>query len=195
MAVSSPEELAAALKLEHTLVQRIQRGEKEAFRDLYDRYARLVYRYIFLRVRNPQDAEDLTAETFTKAWRAIGSYEWRDTPLGAWLFRIAHNLIVDRSRRKQDLLGWLPWRQGQEESQFAQIEARDEIQRAFDALSTEQQMIVYLHFFEGYDLAEVARFMGKTANAVTVAQFRALQRMQKVLKNAKLPGQPADQSA
>lgn len=195
MAVSSAEELAASLALEHALVQRIQRGEKEAFRELYDRYSRLVYRYIILRIRNPQDAEDLTAETFTKAWRSMGSYEWRDTPVGAWLFRIAHNLIVDRSRRKQDLLGWLPWRQGQEESQFAQIEARDEIQRAFDALSTEQQMIVYLHFFEGYDFAEVARFMGKSANAVTVSQFRAMQRMRKILKNAKLPGQPADQQA
>lgn len=195
MAVPSPEEAASSLELEHALVQRIQRGEKDAFRDLYDRYARLVYRYIILRVRNPQDAEDLTAETFTKAWRSMGSFEWRDTPIGAWLFRIAHNLIVDKSRRKQDVLGWLPWRQGKEESQFEQIEAQDEIQRAFDALSTEQQMIVYLHFFEGYDLAEVAQFIGKSANAVTVAQFRALQRMQKVLKSAKLPGQPADQKA
>ncbi len=185
MAVATSDDLArASLALDHELVERIQQGEKQAFRQLYDRYARLVYRYILLRVRNPQDAEDLTSETFTKAWRALASFEWRDTSPGAWLLRIAHNLIVDQSRRHRDVLGFLPWHHGKEQVEFEQIQDRDEIQRAFDALSTEQQMIVYLHYFEGYDLAEVARFLNKTPNAVTVAQFRALQRMQKVLKHA-----------
>ncbi len=185
MAIAASDDLArAALALDHDLIARIQHGEKQAFRQLYDRYARLVYRYILLRVRNSQDAEDLTSETFIKAWRAIGSFEWRDTSPGAWLFRIAHNLIVDRSRQKKDVLGFLPWRHGREEIEFDQIQDRDEIQKAFDTLNSEQQMIVYLHFFEGYGLAEVAQFLGKTANAVTVAQFRALQRMQKVLKDA-----------
>lgn len=194
MAISSPTEAAdAALSQERALIQRIQRGDKEAFRELYDRYARLVYRYIILRVRNPQDAEDLTAETFSRAWRSITSYEWRDTPFGAWLMRIAHNLVVDKSRRKQDVLGWLPWRQGKEETQFGQVEDRDEIQKAFDTLSNEQQIIVYLHFFEGYDLADVAQFLGKSPNAVNVAQFRALRRMQQVLKDVKLE-RPATQA-
>ena len=103
---STAEAASAALLEERALILRIQRGEKEAFRELYDRYARLVYRYIILRVRHAQDAEDLTAETFSKAWRSIASFEWRDTPFGAWLMRIAHNLIVDRSRRRQYVLGF-----------------------------------------------------------------------------------------
>jgi RNA polymerase sigma-70 factor, ECF subfamily len=185
MIVATPEStVRSSLVLDRELIERVQRGEKQAFRELYDRYARIVYRYILLRLRNAQDAEDLTSETFIRAWRAVASFEWRDTSPAAWLLRIAHNLIVDKSRQRKDVLGFLPWRHGKEEIEFDQIQDRDEIQRAFDTLSNEQQMIVYLHFFEGYDLTEVAQVLGKTPNAVTVAQFRALQRMQKVLKHA-----------
>ncbi len=172
-----------ALNVDRELIERTQRGEKQAFRALYDRYSRLVYRYILLRVHRAQDAEDLTAETFVKAWRAIPNFEWREVAFGAWLFRIAHNLIVDKSRRKRDVLGFLPWKHGQVQVEFDQISDRDEIQRAFATLSTEQQMIVYLHFFEGYELARVAEFLGKTPNAVTVAHSRALKQMRKVLKH------------
>jgi RNA polymerase sigma-70 factor (ECF subfamily) len=169
------------LAAERGLVEKIQRGEAEAFRRLYDLYARLVYRYVLLRVRNAQDAEDVTAETFTRAWRAISAYEWRDASFGAWLLRIAHNLIVDRVRSHRDVLSWLPWQHGVDDPQLAQVEHQDEIFSAFATLSNEQQVILYLHFFEGYSLSEVAEFLGKSPNAVTVAQFRALHRLRKVL--------------
>lgn len=171
-----------AVPSDQELLASLQRGEPDAFRLLYDRYARLVYRYIFLRVNQPQDAEDLTAETFVHAWRAIASFQWHEIHLGAWLLRIAHNLVIDRSRRKRELVDWLPWRHGQEDSAFARIEQRDELSRAFESLNNEQQIILYLHFFEGYSLDEIAQFMGKTPNAVTVAKFRGLERLRKVLR-------------
>lgn len=177
---------------EQALLNRLQRGEADAFRDLYNRYARLVYRYIFLRVNRTQDAEDLTAETFVRAWRSISSYEWRGINLGAWLLRIAHNLVVDKSRRKHDVVGWLPWRKGKNEGAYTRIEQRDEIARAFESLNDEQQIILYLHFFEDYNLNEIAQFLGKSTNAVTVAQFRALKRLRKVIGNVGI--EPADET-
>src|SRR5919202_7103308 len=158
------ESLTEWLATDRGLIEQIQRGDQAVFRQVYDRYARIVYRYIILRVRNEQEAEDLAAETFVRAWGAITNFEWREASLGAWLLRIAHNLVIDKTRQRRDLLDWLPWRHGQEEPQFARIEDRDEISAAFETLTNEQQMIVYLHFFEGYTLAEVSQFLGKSPN-------------------------------
>jgi RNA polymerase sigma-70 factor, ECF subfamily len=73
-------------------------GEPAAFAELYDRYLPRVYRYAYRRLGSHSDAEDLAAQTFQRALEAIGRYEERGLPFGAWLFRIAHNLIVDRRR-------------------------------------------------------------------------------------------------
>jgi RNA polymerase sigma-70 factor (ECF subfamily) len=178
-----PAQVHAELAEEREWIERVQRGDAEAFRHLYDRYARYVFRYTLLRIHNQQDAEDVTADTFVRAWRSIGKFEWREIPFGAWLIRIAQNLIIDRVRKPFDLSEWLPWQRGREEVEFSRIEDRDEILGAFSKLSNEQQVILYLHFFEGYNLTKVAQFLGKTPNAVTVAQFRALERLRKVLKD------------
>jgi RNA polymerase sigma-70 factor (ECF subfamily) len=165
------------------LVERFQRGDTAAFQALYDQYLRLVYRYVQVRVGDPQEAEDLTAETFIKAWHGLEKYECRDKPVGAWLFRIAHNLIVDKYRQKRSLAGWLPFQIGALERQFARIEQQDEIRRAFGTLNYEQQVILHMHFFEDYTVEEVATFLDKSPNAVRVAQFRALRRLRQFMEN------------
>ncbi len=181
MGLGGQTERKSELTSEQELLWRIQRGDKNAFRQLYEQHFRLVYRFILLRVRQPQDAEDLTSETFVRAWRAISSFEWRETSLAAWLLRIAYNLIVDKSRRKRELLAWLPWRHGQDDRAFARVEQRDEISGAFARLSAEQQIILYLRFFEGYEMSDIAKFLGKSPNTVNVAQFRALQQLRKFM--------------
>ncbi|MCW5881176.1 MAG: sigma-70 family RNA polymerase sigma factor, partial [Anaerolineae bacterium] len=88
---------------EDELVQRAK-AEPEAFGHLYDRYVDKVYNYIYHRVGNHHDAEDLTARTFHRALVNIGSYVDRGVPFSAWLFRIAHNLVAnwhrDQGRRE-----------------------------------------------------------------------------------------------
>ena len=185
-ALVKDEGLAERLASDRGLIERVRRGDPTAFREVYDRYARTVYRYIFMRLRNEQEAEDLAADTFVRAWGAINNFEWREASLGAWLLRIAHNLIIDKARQRRDVLDWLPWRHGRDEPQFARIEDQDEILAAFATLSNEQQMIVYFHFFEGYSLAEISQLLGKSPNAVTVTHFRALKRLRKVLRDDKV---------
>ena len=82
------------------LARRAGAGEAEAFGALYDRYVEQVYRYVFYRVRNEAEAEDVTSDVFMRALRAIPKYEPRQAFL-AWLYRIARNAVIDRSRRQQ----------------------------------------------------------------------------------------------
>lgn len=162
-------------------VDLVQRGDRDAFRALYEKYWRLVYRYIQVRVGDPHDTEDLAAETFIRAWRGIARFACRDKPFVAWTLRIAHNLIADKYRRRRlDVTQWLPWLSAPER-QFAHLDQQDEIRRAFNTLSHEQQVILHMHFFEDYGIDEVAAFLGKSPNAVRVAQSRALKRLRDVL--------------
>ena len=85
---------------EQGLVRRAQQHDQEAFAELYEEYFDKVYRYVALRIGNQVEAEDLTQQVFTKVLRSISSFKWRNIPFGAWLFRIAHNQVVDYLRKK-----------------------------------------------------------------------------------------------
>src|SRR2546426_1773900 len=83
---------------ERLLVEAAQR-ERARFADLYEKYFELVYAYVTRRVRNRDEAEDLTSEVFHKALASLPRFKWRGAPFAAWLFRIASNMIADRAKR------------------------------------------------------------------------------------------------
>jgi RNA polymerase sigma-70 factor, ECF subfamily len=169
---------------EQELVERIGNGDQEAFRTFYERYISLVYRYIRFRIHSDQDAEELASEVFVKAWRSARSYEWRGAPVSAWLLRIAHNLIVDKYRKKRfSLTSLSTWLRSNGHQEYERIEDQDVISRAFETLSYEQQVILYLYFYESYSYEEIAKVLNKTANAVGVAKLRALKRLEKVFQS------------
>ena len=92
---------------EQILVTRAQNGDTDAFAQLYDRHIDAIYRYVLLRVPVDELAEDLTEDVFLKAWQALPRFK-QDKPLRHWLYRIAHNRIVDEQRRKPLLPVWGP---------------------------------------------------------------------------------------
>jgi RNA polymerase sigma-70 factor (ECF subfamily) len=78
------------------------RGDPRAFVHLYDHYFPRIHAYVRYRVHGQQDAEDIIAEVFLKAMRRLGSFRWRhENSFAAWIFRIAHNRIVDYYRRRE----------------------------------------------------------------------------------------------
>ena len=85
--------LEASARIEG-LVSRVQNGEREVFALLYQEYFERIYRYVYLRVGQIEQAEDLTQEVFLKALNSISSYQYKGALFGSWLFRIAHNLII-----------------------------------------------------------------------------------------------------
>ena len=169
---------------ERRLAVKAADGDRSAFGELYEQYVDKIYRYVHFKVGDQGDTEDLTSQTFLKAWDAIGDYEWRNYPFGAWLFRIAHNLVVDyhRARRPSvtldDATPQLEHRASQEnirpEHLLSELITMDRVRHAVGRLTEEQQQVLVLRFFEGLSTGEVAKIMGKRRGAIRGLQFRAL---------------------
>ena len=182
---------AIHLDAERQLAGKACGGDRQAFGALYERYVDRIYRYVYFKVGNRSQAEDLTSQTFLKAWDAIGDYEWRDHPFGAWLFRIAHNLIVDyhRSRREvfalDDATQQLEAKASRDdirpEHVLAELISMERVRHAIGRLTEEQQQVLVLRFFEGLDTGEVAEMMGKRRGAIRGLQFRALSALRELL--------------
>ncbi|GAH82645.1 unnamed protein product, partial [marine sediment metagenome] len=85
---------------EESLVRRAQQREQMALTQLYEENFDRIYRYIVLKIGEKTEAEDMTQQVFLNAFKSISSYKYRGTPFSSWLYRIAHNQIVDYFRKK-----------------------------------------------------------------------------------------------
>jgi len=164
------------------LARRAAAGDAEAFGVLYDRYMDAVYRYVFYRVRNEAEAEDVTSDVFMRALRAIPKYEPRQAFL-AWLYRIARNAVIDRSRRRaarqqvtfEDALAHPNADQviNPDEGLLAGSDA-SVVRRAMQQLTPLQQEILVLRYVEGYDTKTISKLVGKRDGTIRGIEFRAL---------------------
>src|ERR1700719_2244616 len=83
------------------LVRRVRNSDPLAFDELYARYSPRVFGYLFQRLNgNAEEAEDLTADVFTRVYEKIDGFQPQGAPLSAWVFRIAHNRLIDAVRRR-----------------------------------------------------------------------------------------------
>ena len=181
----------AALDEERALAARASGGDRAAYGELYQRYVEKIYRYIYFKVGGRDETEDLTSQTFLKAWDAIGDYEWRNHPFGAWLFRIAHNLVVDYHRAKKETVGLddaTPQLEGRTskdalrpEQVLGEMITMERVRRAIGRLTEEQQQVLILRFFDELSTGEVATIMGKNSGAIRGLQFRALSALRDLL--------------
>jgi RNA polymerase sigma-70 factor, ECF subfamily len=161
------------------------RGDAESFVKLYRRYLRPIYSYLYARVRNIQEAEDLTSLTFERALAAIKNYR----PTGSfrgWLFTIAQRALADHYRtRKPPALPvedyaatLLDQSAGPEE----QVLVSDDLRRVLSLvaeLTQEQQEVITLRFMAELPYAEVAGIMNKSEAAVKMAAYRVLEEIRK----------------
>jgi RNA polymerase sigma-70 factor (ECF subfamily) len=185
-------DVAAAKKESETqrvrgLVDRAQRGDREALEELYLIHFDRIYSYLHVSVGNRHDAEDLTTQTFLRMLEAIGKFRWQSAPFSAWLFRIAHNLAMDHFRATKR---WQPEEEVPEpepdESTSAEAGALESIGRRsmlelIEDLSPEQQQVLTLKFVFNFANGEVATILGKTEGAIKSLQHRALASLQKQL--------------
>ena len=162
------------------LAVRASRGEAAAFGALYDRHVAAIYRYVYYRVRDDAEAEDLTSDVFMRALKAMPRYEPRQAFL-AWLYRIARNAVIDRARRGNRQVSFEDALQHPDADRVVdptvELMAHSDSQVLRDAmakLTPLQQEVVVLRFLEGYSTEEIARIVGKRAGTVRGIQFRAI---------------------
>jgi len=157
------------------------KNDPEAFGQLYELHVDRIYNYIYYRVGNTNDVEDLTARTFFQALQKIDHYEDRGIPFSAWLYRIAHNLVANwhrqQSRRKsiplEDLAVVRSTRP--HPSQVAeQQETQDELLSAIHRQAEDRQQLIILKFVERLPNAEIGRIMGRTESSIKSLYHRTL---------------------
>jgi RNA polymerase sigma-70 factor (ECF subfamily) len=158
--------------------------EPAAFGVLYDRYVDRIYGYVRRSTRDDATAEDITANAFEKAWRALPTYRPERASFSAWLYRIAHNELASYWRRERFLA---PWRKGFAAggSVAAGLEAREtraELERALERLPPRDRDILRLRFYEELTSAEVATVLNCSRNSVYVRVHRALKRLERALE-------------
>ncbi len=176
----APVRPSGASEEDAALAGRARNGDAGAFGALYDRHVDAVYRYVFYRVRNDADAEDLTSEVFMRALRAIPRYEPRQAFL-AWLYRIARNAVIDRARRARPQVSFeeaLDHSAADHvidpDASLATLSDRGVIRQAMAKLTPLQAEVVVLRFVEGFSTPEIAKIVGKREGTVRGIQFRAL---------------------
>ncbi|GAB4110296.1 MAG: hypothetical protein OHK0050_04770 [Roseiflexaceae bacterium] len=175
-APTSPAVAIAPSDLE--LVMRAQAGDTTALAEIYQRYAALVYRYIYKRVGDAEVAEDLQSEVFVKMLESLPRYEERGLPFSAWLYRIAHSRIIDLIRRrrvrKHVALGDydMPDQRPSLLHSFAEHEA---LQQSLATLTNEQRQIIELRFWADLSYAEISARTGRSPQAIKALQHRGLQ--------------------
>ncbi len=161
-------------------------GDANAFGWLYDRFASDLLRYFRARVRGDDLALDLVQQVFLKAWQAIPKYEDRGLPFEAWLFRMAHNLVVDHHRARRPLAsldGVEPT--ANDLAADAGLIAQDRaaaVRRALERLSEDHRHVLILRFVLDKSAREAGQIMGRREVTIRGLQHRALRSLRAVLE-------------
>jgi RNA polymerase sigma-70 factor (ECF subfamily) len=170
---------------EAALRERAAALEPAALGEIYDAYAAKIYSYLYHRIGDSSVAEDLCGDVFIRMLEAIASGRAWSSSLQGWLYRIAHNLIIDHYRRQTKRDGpeldeaWMaPENYGET---FEGLFHTAQLRTAMRFLTEEQRQVVVLKFVEGLSNAEVADVLGKTEGAIKALQHRALTSIRRIV--------------
>jgi len=176
---------------EARLVDQAKSGNPEAFAKLYDAYVERVTRYVYFRVSEASDTEDLVSQVFLKAWENLERYKMGSSPFIAWLYTIARNLVIDHYRTKKNAL---PLEEAiafpsDMEMRDEEAQTRFDLQAMRDALqflTSDQQQALILKYIAGLPNDSIAKIMNKQEGTIRGLQMRALQTLSKYMKEKEL---------
>lgn len=179
---------AVAVTDDDQLIALAAGGDREAFGELYERYALRVFRHAQFLTGDPVLAEDVTAQVFLKALEAIPRYESRGVPFAAWLLRITCNLVINhRKSAKNNGHSQIPdtiEASGTFFSPEASCEVKvdgERVWREVRKLPCEQRQVIVMRFIDDLGYPDIAQVLGKSVGAVRVIQFRALANLRNLL--------------
>jgi len=171
-----------ASKPEHELISLASDGNTEAFGALYEKYIEQIYNYIYYRTSSGEDAEDLCSRVFIRALRHIERYEDRGYPFSAWLYRIAHNLVVNWYR-DQDRVEEVPLADqyppptmdGNVEDKIEKKDEKDQLMEVIEDLPDDRKELLILKHVEGLTNLEIGQIMDRTEGAIKALYHRTLE--------------------
>lgn len=169
-----------------TLVDQAKNGDSEAFGEIYDFYVDAIYRYIFFKV-GKEDALDLTENVFLKVWEKLRTYKRGKSYFSSWLFRVAHNTIVDHYRMRKaytELDTNVPddKRQNDPVIMTEQNLSHETLQLAIKKLKKKYQQIIILKYINELENDQIARIMKRSEGNLRILKFRALKALKQILE-------------
>ena len=175
------------------LVARYSEGDNKAFDELLARYQGKLFNYIYFIVRNQELAEDIFQETFVKAITTIQQGRYTASgKFGAWLTRIAHNIIIDGFRQERnentisndetevDLFNDADLCDDNVETQMINEQTLTDVRRLVDALPDNQREVVYMRFYQDLSFKEIADITGVSINTALGRMRYALLNMRRI---------------
>lgn len=172
------------------LVKRAIAGDKNAFGELYKIFLNKIYRFVYFLVRDEFLAEDITQNTFLKAWNSLPNFSVGRGTFQSFLYTIARNLVIDNQRRKKEISLGTEFGEAVEsgENPEAEVWKNESMQRVRLALSNLEELdrqIIILRFFEDLKFDEISQIVGKEPGALRVKVHRLLEIMRKDLESNK----------
>ncbi len=172
---------------EESLVGEAVRGDQQAFARLYEAHFGKIYRYVCLKTGDRTEAEDMTQQVFLHALKSIKKFKYKGTPFTAWLFRIAHNQIVDHLRRKTRRPNPVELderiavdKKNPEQAAELRFDI-EQLREATRSLTEAQREVISLRFAGGLSIEETAQAMAKTPGAVKALQHAAVASLRKLM--------------
>ncbi len=169
------------------LVEQAKRLDSDAFATIYDMYYENIYKYAYFKTGSAHDAEDLASQVFAGALKTIGNFTFGGSTFASWLFRIAHNVVVDYWRKRgqaetepiEDHVG-LAHGGDTARTVIANLQY-EKLQAALAILPEDQSRVIVLRFISGLSAKETAAVMGKTVGAIKAQQFRAIDKLKELM--------------
>ena len=176
-----------SLNDERLLIQAAQ-SDPSRFAELYESNFNRVYAFVARRVKDREEAQDVTADVFHQALRNIGGFQWRGVPFAAWLLRIAANALADRWQRAARSVE-VPAEDGQIENEAgaaetAEVERRAMLFQLVDRLPDDQRLVVVRRFVDQKSIREIAVELGRSEGAVKQLQYRALETLREQMRKS-----------
>ena len=173
---------------EEELLVLVAKLDEDALGEIYDRYELKIYNYIYRRTSNQTLAEDLTAQVFLRMLEAIHNDKTWHSSFSGWLYRIAHNLVIDhyrvRDRQQQVSIDDVPVMPDPDNNPVRAAEMAidsEYLRAAIRRLTDDQALVISLRFLEGYSFGEIATMMSKTEGAVKALQHRAVTTLRQLM--------------